>query len=80
MVHCDTFGESKISNIFLSKNLGSVHYPKGLEKSLWAKSCCTRLRPKSKNKIVGGFYEKNFCNYDCNIYLCLCLCTRAAFI
>ena len=69
MVHCDTFGESKISNIFLSKNLGSVHYPKGLEKSLWAKSCCTRLRPKSKNIIVGGFYEKSyFIKFACIIF------------
>ena len=47
----EIFGESKISSIFLFKNLGSVHYPKGLKKSLWAKSCYTRLRPKTKDKI-----------------------------
>ena len=33
MAHCATFGKSKISNIFLSKNLGSVHYPKELKNS-----------------------------------------------
>ena len=37
-----------------------VYTTQRIEKVLWAKSCFARLRPKSKNKIVGEFYEKNY--------------------